>query len=126
MSSTWPTFSSMRSSFQISHAVGVGSREQAIGVDEREIADQDRNALAEPSRLTGPPRCTMMLGEHDVRGRLAAPARRVVHHVVVEERERVHQLERCAGVDDDLVVGVATGRRRSPSDRTPDVDACRR
>ena len=44
------------------------------------------------------------------------PRRRggVVHHVVVEQRERVQHLERRAGVDDTWVVRVAAGGDETP------------
>ena len=42
------------------------------------------------------------------------PARRVVHHVVVEQRERMHQLERRSGVDDPGIGRVAAGPDETP------------
>ena len=79
-----------------------------VGVDEREVADEDRHALAVPARLAGPTVRTVFGGGHDVRGRLVPAGVGVVHHVVVEQRERMHQLEGGAGVDVDLIVGGAT------------------
>ena len=55
-----------------------------------------------------------MGGEHGVRGGVAATAGGVVHHVVVEQCERVHQLERGTGVDHDGVGGVAPGADEPP------------
>ena len=49
-----------------------------------------------------------------MRRALAAPALGVVHHVVVEQREGVHQLERGAGVGDDRIVGVAAAADERP------------
>jgi geranylgeranyl pyrophosphate synthase len=49
------------------------------------------------------------VGERGVRRRLAAPTCRGVHHVVVEQGEGVHQLERRAGVDHPVVGAVAAG-----------------
>ena len=47
-------------------------------------------------------------------GRLSTAGRRVVHHVVVEQCEGVHQLERGSGVDVDLVVGAAACAHVAP------------
>ena len=114
MSSTWPTLSSIRSSFQICQADGLASCEQPIGVDEGEVTDQDRHALAEPTRLARPALGGVPFGEHGVRRGLAATAVCVVHDVVVEEGEGVHQLERRAGIGDDLSFGVAAGGDVAP------------
>ena len=100
--------------------------QQLIGHHERQVTDQDRHAFAEASRLAGPTGGRVGVGEHRVRRRRAAAADGVVHHVVVEQREGVHQLQGGAGVDDPLIVGVDHRRRRSPSDRTRDAAACRR
>ena len=50
----------------------------------------------------------MGVGVHGVRRRPATTARRVVHHVVVEQGKGMHQLEGRSGVDDAWVVGSAT------------------
>ena len=47
----WPTLSSMRSSFHTADRVGGGAAAGAVGVDEREVADEDGDALAEAARL---------------------------------------------------------------------------
>ncbi len=92
----------------------IGARHQLVGVDECQVADQDRHALAESACLTGPAVGGVTGGEHGMAGRFAASAVGVVHHVVVEQGERVHQLERRSGVDDDGVVGVAADSDERP------------
>ena len=62
----------------------------------------------------------MGVGVDGVGRRRAAAAAGVVHDVVVEQGERVHQLERRADVDDALIVGVAAGADESPvTERRP-------
>jgi hypothetical protein len=56
----------------------------------------------------------VFLGGEGVGGRLTAPRDGVVHDVVVEQCERVHQFERGTGVDVDLVVGAAAGAHVPP------------
>jgi hypothetical protein len=53
-------------------------------------------------------------GEIDVDGGPPPPQPRPVHHVVVEERERVEQLERRPGVDDLRGGRVAAGAYEGP------------
>ena len=81
--------------------------DQHVGVDEREVADEDRHALAEAARLA-PPACVVVPSrEVPVHG-VAVPAHvGTVHDVVVHERERVDELERRGGVDDDRSPSVA-------------------
>ncbi len=98
---------------QIPHRFG-GADQQLVGEDEGEVADEDRHALAEAARLARPRRPAVLVGVHGVRRRRAAPARRVVHHVVVEQGEGVHQLERGARPNGTFVVGVATGPDEAP------------
>ena len=45
---------------------------------------------------------------------VASPAAGVVHDVVVEQREGVHQLQRRAGIDDPLIVCLPAGADESP------------
>ena len=52
----------------------------------------------------------MVLGEPGVGGDRTASAGRVVHHVVVEQREGVHQLERAAGVDHPAALAARASR----------------
>ena len=106
----------------VEHAVGrVGhAPHQHVGVGEREVADQDRHALAEPPRLTAPSGAPMSLLEPRVDRRVAAPHARAVHHVVVREGERVHQLEGGGGVDDPRIVPFAVGAdERAVTERGP-------
>ena len=106
--------SSMRSSFQ-SRTASTGARlHQLVGVHEREVADEDRHALAEPPRLARPARRGVLGRRQRVGGRLPPPAGGVVHHVVVEQREGVHQLERRTRIDVDLVVVATAGADEPP------------
>ena len=99
----------------------VGGLEQPIGVDEGEVADQDRDPLAEPPRLAGPFVLGVDVAEDVVGGRLTATAGGIVHHVVVEQRERVHQLERGAGIDHDRIGRIAPGADETPvAERRPE------
>ena len=50
----WPTQSSMRSSSKTCGRVGRRAAHEHVGVHEREVADEDRHALAEPARLAAP------------------------------------------------------------------------
>ncbi len=96
------------------HRLRWSALHQAVGVDEREVADENCHPLAEPSRFTDPPGCCVLLGGHRVGGRLTSSGHGVVHDVVVEQRESVHQLEGGPGVDVDLVGASATGTDVSP------------
>ena len=103
-----------------------GAEHELVGVHEREVADEDRDAFAEPPRLGRPPGGGVLGRVHGVRGRDAAAAGGVVHDVVVEQREGVHQLERRAGVDDALVAGVASRTDEAPvAERRPQALATR-
>ena len=85
---------------------------QHVGVHDREVADEDRHALAEAARFAAPA-ARRRGAARSARCTASLPAPRVgaVHHVVVHERERVHQLERGRGVDH----GGSSGRRRAPT-----------
>ena len=53
-SSDWPTHSSMRSSSKIVCAVVGRAAQEHVGVHEREVADEDRHAVAEAARRPAP------------------------------------------------------------------------
>ena len=105
----------MRSSSNTRRAATWRLAEQHVGVHEREVADEDRRALAEPARLAAPaplPRASRS-PTCGSRGALGAWLG-AVHHVVVDERERVQQLERRAGVDDPAVRRITTRADERP------------
>ena len=79
--------------------------EQPIGVDEGEVADEDRRPFPEAPRLAAPTGLTVLHAEALVDRRQATAQPGAVHHVVVHERERVQELERGAGVDHERIVG---------------------
>ena len=114
-SRNWPTLSSIRSSFHSAQTLGRGPDHQLVGEHEGQVADEDGHALAEAPR-TRRPSHRRDAGRCRRRASSARPARagRVVHHVVVEEGEGVHQLERRAGVDDPGIARVATGADEPP------------
>ena len=106
--------SSIRSSFQIRHASsGAPISSWSASTKAR---SPTRIATPSPKRRDSPaqPAARVLAGVDGVRGRRAPAAGGVVHHVVVEQGEGVHQLERRAGVDDPLVVGVAAGADEAP------------
>ena len=120
MSRNWPTLSSSRSSFHSRHTAVRHTDQQLVRQHEGEVADEDRHPLAEAAGLAGPGRPSVLAGVHGMGGRGAAPADGVVHHVVVEQREAVHQLERGAGVDHPPVGAVAAGADERPvAERRP-------
>ena len=98
-SSDCPTHSSMRSWSNTSSTGSGRAADQRVRVDEREVADEDRHALAEASGFAAPLRGAVALRERAVHGVAVAAHLRTVHHVVVHERERVHELERGGGRD---------------------------
>ena len=77
--------------------------------NEGQVADEDRDAFTEAPGLAGPAALARGGRRTRVRGGRAAAAGGVVHHVVVEQGEGVHQLDRRARVDDHGGVGIATG-----------------
>ena len=82
---------------------------------------------AEPVRVADAGRRRVLAGERSVRGGPAAPGGGVVHHVVVDQRERVQQLERGERRQHRLDGRVPARRpRASPSRRTSGAAACRR
>ena len=88
---------------------GVGrAAQEHVGVDEREVADEDRHAVAEAAGRAPPRRVFVLAGELAVHRVAPAPDLGAVHDVVVHERERVHELERGRRVDH------APDRRASP------------
>ena len=98
-------FSSMRSSFHTLIAAGGAFDHEHVGVHVGEVADEDGDGLAEPPSLASPERRGVTVGELEV-GRAQPPAESaVIHHVVVQESERLQQLERGADIDDEVDVG---------------------
>ena len=114
MSRNWPTLSSMRSSFHSCHTSG-GAPVSSWSASTK-ARSPTRIATPSPKRRDSPAQSAApcVAGVHDVRRRRAAPAGRVVHHVVVEQGEGVHQLERRAGPHDALVGRVAAGADEAP------------
>ncbi len=96
------------------HGFGRCTLHQPIGVHERQVADEDCHTFAVAARLAHPTVGGVLFGRKGVRGHLTATGDGVVHHVVVEQRECVHQLERRTGIDVDLVVGAAAGADVAP------------
>ena len=88
--------------------------EQDVRVHEGEVADEDRRPLAVPAGLAAPPLDVVAGHEAAMDRRETSTQVRPVHDVVVYERERVQQLERRAGVDDDGVVVRAAGAHEGP------------
>ena len=82
---------------------------QQVGVGAREVADQDRDAFAEATRLAAPAGVAMCAHESLVHRVEPAAGSGSVHDVVVDQRERVQQLERGTDVDDDRIVVAPTG-----------------
>ena len=121
----WPTHSSTRSSSKTGRAAGGAVPKQHVGVHEREVADEDRGALAETPGFAAPACRSCAVDELAVDRREPPPLVGAVHHVVVDERERVQQLERRAGVDDDAGRADRRRHRRTPSGRTRAAGACR-
>ena len=119
--------SSMRSSFHSRIAsTGAASISWSAYTKAR---SPTRMATPSPKRRDSPAqpcRSVLRFGESAWVVGCAAPRRGIVHHVVVEQGERMHQFERRTGVDVDLVVGRRRRRRRIPSGRTPAAAACRR
>ncbi len=87
-----------------------------------------RIAIPSPKRrgFAAPPGATCRAREARVHRVVPAPHLGAVHHVVVRERERVHELERGRGVDDARIGGRRRPRRRTRSNRTRAAVACRR
>ena len=105
---------------------GAGGADEPIGAGEGQVADEDADALAEPSSLPPPPGPAMGLVEMAMQRRLAPTSGRAVHDVVVEEGEAVQQLD--AGGDVQPASGRADRRQRpgSRSGRRAGGAACRR
>ena len=94
--------------------VGRRVAQQDVGVDVRHVADEDGGPLAEAPVLAAPPGGPVGVGERQVGRAGAPPGGRAVHHVVVDEGERVQHLERRADVDDLRVVGIAARGHEAP------------
>ena len=104
---------------------GRGAAHERVGVDEREVADEDRHPLTEAARLAAPSGVDVAIGEVPVH-RVAIAARvGAVHHVVVHERERVHELERGRGVDHASAGSAAAADERAVAERGPQALAAR-
>ena len=114
MSRYWPTLSSMRSSVQISQAwSGAPWSSWSAYTKAR---SPTRMATPSPKRRASPVQasCSVPVGEAQVGGAGAAPGGRAVHDVVVEQRERVQQLEGRAGVDGSVSSGSPPAPDEAP------------
>ena len=103
-----------------------GAAQELIGIDEREVADEDGHTLTESAGLADPSVLAVQIGVAQMRRALTTTNRRAVHHVVVEQGEGVEQFERRSGVD---CCRRRRDRRRhphSPNGRTPGATACHR
>ena len=108
------------------HRLGVRCRQELIGVDEREVSHEDRDALTEPSRFAAPVAHRVPGRVLEMRGAHATTSRRAVHDVVVDQREGVQQLERRARICDYGIVGIAAGTDETPvAERRPEALASR-
>ena len=104
---------------------GRGAAHERVGVDEREVADEDRHPFTEAARLAAPACVDVATGEVPVHRVAIAAGVGAVHHVVVDERERVHELERGRGVDHRGRVGAAAADERAVAERGPQALAAR-
>ena len=108
----------------------VGGRDDVVGPDQGEIAEQDRRRqpeLVRPIRCQWRSRCG--LGEQPVHRGQAAAGRRVVDHVVVHQRAGMQQLQRGEQTENRRLRPCHRDGRRpraSPSRRTRAAAACRR
>ena len=85
-----------------------------------QVADQHRDAFAEPTRLAPPTVTVVALGVLDMHCRPTSPRGGTVHDVVVDEGEGLQQLERRARVDDAFVADVTAGAGEAPiAERRP-------
>ena len=106
--------SSMRSSFHSRNRLDRCPLHQLVGVHEGEITDEDRHTFAEAAGFPRPAGRGVFGRRQGVRRRLPPPRGRVVHHVVVEQRERVHQLQGGTRIDVGLVVVTAARTHVTP------------
>ena len=100
--------------------------DQVVGLGMGEIADQHRDALAEPPRIAERAGVQVQLRREGVHRRLAAARGRLVHHVVVDQGEDVQQLERGGRLDDPVVTAlspVPAGRPAAGGHPAPETHA---
>ena len=87
---------------------------EAIGEHLGEIADEDGDTLAEPTRFPAPSAVVMGGGELGVDGERTPTGLAAIHDVVVDQGEGVQQLEGCARIDDGVVAGGSAGPDERP------------
>jgi hypothetical protein len=97
-----------------SRAVGGDVAQHHVGVDVRQVADEDGGALAVTAGLALPAAGPVPPDELDVGCRCAPSGVGAVHDVVVDEGEGVEQLEGGTGIDDPRIVGVAARANEGP------------
>ncbi len=68
-----------------------------FGPDQAQVAEQDGGGLTEPLGAAGQPTVAVPVGELHVGGRPAATQLRIVHDVVLQQRERVQQFQARGG-----------------------------
>ena len=102
-----------------------GAREvvhEKVGVDEREIADEDGDAFSEAAVLGSPAVPPVSVDELHVDGIHPPTAQRRVHDVVVDQREGMEQLQPGSCVDDVVVGGIPAGADERPmTERWPET-----
>ena len=64
-----------------------------LSPDQAQIAEQDGGRFAEPARRAGQPALAMPAGELDVRRGTPSPRCRIIHDIVLQQRECVQQLQ---------------------------------
>ena len=75
-------------------------RKQAIGMKQSEVAEHDCRRRAELIRVAGPFSPAVHFRKADMQRRRSTTKRRGIHHVVVDQRRQMDQLEGRARVDD--------------------------
>lgn len=73
--------------------------EEAVGVDEGQVAGEHADALPEATGVPPEPRGQVGVPELHVQRGLAPTAPVVVHHIVLDDGEGVEQLEAAAGIE---------------------------
>jgi len=88
-------------------------REHLVRPRQAQVAQQHRCAHAEALGVAEPGLAAVQAGEAAMDGRLPAAGVAAVHHVVVDQRARLEQLERGGGGDDSVAV-VAARTAKAP------------